>query len=171
MAGEMRPPRVDWEPWEDEVIRSAYPDYRLMEQKLPHRNYRGLRYRAGRLKVVTVRHHWTPPERKRLRDAFRNDATNDDLLVMFPDMSFAQIKGMAQFIKAPRRYVRATLVKDPALLSIRKRTRALGITFRQLDKLARSRNYFGNTPQQPVIKHIVKAIEVLGGNAKIVWSE
>lgn len=160
-----------WTPSEDAKLRALFPSYDCLQAELPHRSYYALRNRARRLNLVRRRHVWTNVEVSRLRDAFVNQVPDRDLEGMFPGLRLGQIKAKAGHIKAPHRKGRRVDFGVPALDAIREKAKAMGHSYVELDKRARTGKFFQKSNRKPILKHISRAAKLLGGEVMIHWED
>ena len=72
--------RAAWQGIEDFAVILIYPNYETLRQLLPWRSYSAIRHRVRRLDIARRRHIWTSPEISRLTAAFRDGASNDELI-------------------------------------------------------------------------------------------
>lgn len=158
-----------WSVREDQTLAMLYPDYGEIQRRLKRRSYYAIRGRARTLGIVTRRHVWTHPEVKRLRTLYRRGATRAEANAAFPGLSQSQICSKARHI----RLVRAR--RDPYKLgvvpldAVRKQATARGLSWRKLDKIAKTGRYFQQTTRRVDWAHLARAIEKLGGTIEIAW--
>jgi len=159
-----------WQPWEDDILRAFYPDYRAMRRKLRKRSYDGIRYRVRVLGIARKNHVWLTTEEQRLRRLFAK-ADRDEILASFSGMSWSQISKKAQRLRLrrPRRQPKPTghSVVDVVL----ERAFSENISRTDLDFLSRSKRYFRNAGRLANVngKALLRAIDVLGGEITIRW--
>lgn len=161
----------EWTPQEDAKLSALYPSYDLLQAALPLRSYWALRNRVQSLNIARRRHVWTNLEIRRLRDAFENQVPDRDLEGLFPGLRLSQIKAKAGHMKAPHRKGERIDFGVPALDAIRERARAMGISYVELDKRARTGKFFQKSTRQPMLKHISRAAKLLGGDVTIEWKD
>ncbi|MBK1976155.1 hypothetical protein JIX58_10405 [Brevundimonas diminuta] len=156
-----------WTPRADAIIRDAYPDYRLMRRRLPHRSLAALKNRAAVLGVVHRRHTWTNMEVRKLAALFAADASNAELEHAFPGLRLRQIKEKARHLRLPHRKPRLVSLNDPALDAVRQRAIDKGLSLRRLDRKARTGRYFQQSTTRPVLAHLARAAVILEGELRI----
>ena len=158
-----------WRPEEDAIVRDRYPDYDRTVQALPHRSRRAVAHRAMRLGVAKKLHVWTAAEVVRLRGAISRNATNRELLALFPGLRLRQILAAAYRTRVRRRPRPPILVGVPILDAIRQKAYTTGLTLRELDYLARTGRYFQHAPRRIVWKHVGRALELFEAALEIAW--
>lgn len=177
MAGAMSKPSDTlgqaerWTAEEDERLRSLYPHYDQLRAALPHRSLAALKRRVRCLGIVIRRHVWTNFEIRRLREAFENHVPDKDLELLFPGLRLSQIKAKAGHIKALHRRAQRVIFEVQALDVIRHRAKAHGLSYVELDRQARTGEFFQKSRRQPMLKPIVRAAALLGGEVCIEWRE
>jgi len=158
-----------WTKAEDKWVRKLYPDYHQLQIKLPRRSLAAIKHRAAKLKIVTSRHVWTNLEIRALYKACAINATADELLNLFPQLSLCQIKSKARHIGAARRRLRLIPVQHPTLFAIREKAFEKGITLVKLDQMANTGKYFQKSCRKPILRFMTLAIIALGGVPVIDW--
>lgn len=158
-----------WTEAEDKWVWKLYPDYRQLQLKLPCRSLAAIKHRSAKLKIVTRRHVWTNREVKTLYQACAINATADELLKLFPQLSLCQIKSKARHIGAARRKFRPVPVQDSTLFTIRQKAYEKGITFVKLDEIAGTGRYFQKSCREPILRFMTLGIIALGGEPAVDW--
>ena len=138
---------------------------------LPHRSLAALKHRVRCLGIVHRRHVWTNFEVRRLREAFEKHASDKELEALFPGIRLSQIKAKAGHIRAPHRRAQRAIFEVQALDAIRHRAKARGLSYVELDRLARTGKFFQKSRRQPMLKPIARAAALLGGEVCIEWRE
>jgi hypothetical protein len=161
--------KMRWSAREDRIVETVYPDYREMQRRMPARSYGAIRSRARKLGVATSRHVWTNQDMAKLRTLYRRGATRAEVAAAFPLLSQGQICSKAAHVRLVR--VRRTpyALGVPPLDDVRRRAAAQGLTWRQLDTLAKTGRYFQQTTRRVDWQHLAHAIEMLGGTIEIIW--
>lgn len=160
---------ASWTADEDERLRSLYPHYDLLQAALPHRSLSALKHRVRRLGIARSRHVWTNLEVGRLRAAFENHIPDKALESLFPGLRLSQIKAKAGHIRAPHRRAPLAIFEVQALDAIRRRAKALGLSYVALDRQARTGKFFQKSRRQPMLKPIARAAALLQGEVHIEW--
>jgi hypothetical protein len=168
-AVENRMPAIIWTADEDERLRSLYPRYDQLRAALPHRSLAALKHRACRLGIVRRRHVWTNIEVRRLREAFENHVPDSEFEALFPGLRLSQIKAKARHIRAPHRRAQCVIFGVQALDAIRRRARARGLSYVELDRIARTGKFFQKSRRQAILKQIARAAALLDGEVSIQW--
>ena len=160
-----------WNEAEDELLRSLFPDYKAIVKALPHRTYFACRTRARTLGLVVARPPFTAKELSLIRRLYPA-ADRDELLARLPGRDWGRITAFAQrhgVRRLPKTY-KPTGVQ--VLDQIRSRCRELNYTMPDLDKLIRSKGYFGKANwSRGHIHHrdIGRAVRALFGELKADW--
>lgn len=159
-----------WTPEEDEIVRQCYPDYRAMALRLPRRNSRAMRHRAGRLGLWNSRHCWTAAQISRLRNLWEAGASNDELTAAFPGIPYSCIAGRAQYAglgsrnRSQRRFT-GNAFRD----SVLRQAIALRVSARRLDSLAKTGSRFASASSSLNDADYASAAEALGMTVRIAW--
>lgn len=125
---------IGWSAAEDGLLRDHYPDYQALREHLPHRTLSALKHRVRAIGIVARRHVWMNIEVARLRKAYTDGVTDHELVVLFPGLRLCQIKSKASHICAERRGLRPAHFGEPALGAIRTRSKAMQLSFVELDR-------------------------------------
>lgn len=159
-----------WEPWEDAIVRTHYPDYRAMRRALRRRSYYALLSRARVLGVTRKVHVWLCAEESRLRRLYPQ-AERSEVLRAFPGMTWGQIRSKAKHmrLRRPRRKLRET--GHPMVDIVIARALAENLSKTDMDFLARSKKFFRQAHRRVNIdgNALLRAIDVLGGELSIRW--
>jgi hypothetical protein len=165
------PPAAIWTAHEDERLRTLYPRYDLLRVALPHCSLSALKHRVRRLGIVRRRHIWTNLEIRRLHEAFENNVPDRELEGLFPGLLLSQIKAKAGHIRASHRRSQQVIFGVQALDSIRQRAREQGLSNVELDRRARTGKFFQKSSRRLMLKSIMRAVALLGGEVSITWRE
>ncbi|SCW94758.1 hypothetical protein SAMN02927924_04570 [Sphingobium faniae] len=92
-----------WSASEDGLLRNIYPDYPMLEARLPNRTLSAIKHHVQALGIVRRRHIWTNVEVARLRKAYRKSVADKELTILFSGLRLCQIKSKASYIGAERR--------------------------------------------------------------------
>lgn len=160
-----------WEPFEDELVRLHYPDYRLLRTLLTERTLAALKHRARVLGVVRRRHVWTNKDREKLNTEAFERATRAELEDMFPGMGTRQVLAMARYLNIKRRPRRPMTLNCACLDSIRARAWEMGWFLSKLDKEAGTSQYFSDSVRKIGMRQVYQAIKALGGRVTIEWDD
>lgn len=167
-------PGLRWLPEEDAIVRRLYPDYAALIVALPTRTRYAIKFRVQSLNLATkikVK-SWTGAELKRLRQACEARAHKTKIIEMFAPRNWEAIYSQIKRFKINRRRIRsAPEFRHPAVLSIRERSYQRNLPFRQLAREIGGSELFGVTDSGTSIAGIIKAVEFLGGEIDIIWSE
>lgn len=168
-----RPRRNRWTEPEDALVRRFYPDYQAMSIHLPRRSLNALRHRCAKLGLPAPRicRTWTAREVKTLLASYNAGASNAELMKLFPGLTLWQIRSKAYDLGARRGRRPLVDIDDATLSSIRIRAFRTKIPFTDLDRMIGSKSYFSKCKRKAVAKHVVGAIELLGGGVAIEWTE
>lgn len=158
-----------WLSREDQIIRNLYPNYAEMQRRLRSRSYYAIRNRARALDVVTRRHVWTNSEVTKLRALYLRGATRAEVSATFPRFESHQITSKARHIRLVRGQRKPYALGVAPIDTVREEAAIQGLTFRKLDKLAKTGRYFQQTTRRIDWGHLAKAIKVLGGAIEIDW--
>jgi hypothetical protein len=162
-----------WTAAEDDILRADYPDYDLLQKRLPRRTYEAIRGRLRALKIQKVKRPWTCKEVLRLRKLWPH-ADRKTLLDAFPECNWHRLSNAARLHKLRRPHNPFSSTGDPLLDSIRARCRYLNYSMGDLDKMAGTADYFrsaGWRRHAPSTFKMVKAIKSLGGKISVSWDE
>jgi len=162
--------RKRWSPQEDEIVRRLYPDYQEIQRHLKKRSYYAIRARARILRVATGRHIWTNRDITRLRSLYLQGATQAEAAAEFPHLNKNQICGKARHIRLVRARRNPYKLGISSLDTVRKQATTQGLSWRQLDKLAKTGRYFQKTIRREDWTHLARAVEKLGGTIDILWN-
>lgn len=158
-----------WSAGEDRIVRSFYPNYPEMQRRLVSRSYCAIRNRARKLGIATARHVWTNRDEAKLRRLYLQGATRAEVDAAFPLLTRCQICSKAGHIRLVRARRTPYPLGIPPLDDVRKQATALGLTWRKLDKIAKTGRYFQQTTRRVDWDHLAKAVEKLGGRIEITW--
>lgn len=158
-----------WSAREDQIILTLYPDYARIQRRLRLRSYYAIRNRVRRLGVVNRRHVWTNSEVKKLRALYLRGATCAEVAAAFPGFRPRQITSKAKHIRLTRGQREPYALGIPPIDTVREQAAIRGLTWRKLDKLAKTGRYFQQTTRRVDWGHLARAIEVLGGTIDIDW--
>jgi hypothetical protein len=158
-----------WSTREDEIVKSLYPKYRKILKRLKGRSYWAVRNRARTLGIVAPRHIWTNSEIKRLKTLYARDATRAEVSREFPYLTSSQLCAKAGHIRLARARNEPYKLGILPIDDVRRKASAQGLTWRQLDKIAKTGRYFQQTTRRVDWMYIAKAIEKLGGTIEITW--
>lgn len=165
-----------WTKAELDIVRVLYPDYEALQNALPERTYFALRAAARTVGVTKARHRWTAAELSRLRKLYPV-ADWATLCSAFPNCTQSQIQKRAKDIRL-RRETNLKPTGSPELDAIRKRATDIGWSMVDLDKMARTRQYFQkamwhNTGGRPSYTAVRKAVAAMDGRLEIqvVWND
>ncbi|MGQ2933678.1 hypothetical protein [Sphingopyxis sp.] len=161
---------IGWSAAEDGLLRDHYPDYQALREHLPHRTLSALKHRVRAIGIVARRHVWTNIEVARLRKAYADGMTDRELVVLFLGLRLCQIKSKASHIRAERRGPRPAYFGEPALDAIRTRSKAMQLSFVELDRRARTGRFFQKSSRRPSLKPIVRAARFLDAEVGIEWA-
>jgi hypothetical protein len=140
-----------------------------MQRRLVSRSYYAIRNRARKLGVAASRHVWTNHDVAKLRTLYLQGATRAEVSAAFPHLTRCQICSKAGHIRLARARRAPYVLGIPPLDEIRKQATALGLTWRKLDKIAKTGRYFQQTTRRVDWDHLAKAVEKLGGRIEITW--
>lgn len=160
-----------WSEVEDVIVRDAYPDYALMMRHLPGRSLSALKHRSSALGVVRRRHVWTQTEVRKLSGLIAAGACKAELLRTFSYLRPGQVQGKICHLGLRRRKAPLASFDDPAVSAVRKRAAEKGMSLRDLDRLARTGRYFQNSTRRLVLRHVARAVAVLGGEVRVEWGD
>lgn len=158
-----------WSASEDRIVRKFYPDYSEMQRRLASRSYYAIRSRARKLGIAAPRHIWTNRDVTKLRTLYLQGATRAEVCAAFPHLTRCQICGKAGHIRLVRARKTPYLLDIPPLDEVRKQATALGLTWRKLDKIAKTGRYFQQTTRRVDWDHLARAVEKLSGRIEITW--
>lgn len=160
-----------WTTEEDEIVRFLFPSYPDIVGALPHRTLRACRTRARTLNLVTRRPPFTARELSLVRRLYPT-AVREVLMPLMPGRTWDQIAKLATrngIYRLPKPFLPTGIT---VLDQIRARCRELNYTMPDLDKMIRSRGYFGNANwSNGHIHHrdIGRAINALFGDLRADW--
>jgi hypothetical protein len=160
---------MKWPAAADRIIEALYPDYEEIQRRLTTRSYCAVRNRAQKLGVAARRHVWTNHKVAKLRRLYDQGATHAELASAFPGLTRSQICSKARHIHLRRMRSEPSTLGVRCLDMIRKRAAILGLTLRELDKIAKTKRYFQRTTRRMDWNHIACAAEALGGRIEITW--
>ncbi|MBZ9909017.1 hypothetical protein LB557_23695 [Mesorhizobium sp. BR115XR7A] len=163
-----------WIPKEDEICRSLYPDYLAMAKALPHRSRKAIEHRCSVLGIVHRRINvWTAKRDTLFRKMYRTSSTQE-LRDAFPEMTMKQIwrRGCKCKLSRPRKRPYRT-TGNLLLDELREECWRQNISMPDLDEFARSGRYFRRRSWRSGLnyKHILRAINELGGTPIVQWQE
>src|SRR5688572_13739708 len=81
-----------WTADEDQLVVIHKDDMRRLKRLLPHRSYRALQARTGKLGLATPQIPWSPADRQRLRRLRRGGLTVRQLTDHFPGRTYRAIE-------------------------------------------------------------------------------
>lgn len=161
-----------WSEWEDQIVRTHYPDYIELCRVLKGRSHSAIKCRASHLDVANRNHTWTSPEITKLCRLYRSGATRDVIENEFPWANWKNLANIARINGAHRR-TRPLASSGVAVIDdIRKRARSLNITMKELDAMSSGQGFFyysrwlQNTRKYSVI---ARAVRALGGQLRAEW--
>lgn len=158
-----------WSPAEDDIVRHNYPSYALMAASLTGRSYNAIKCRARSLNVSKTRHTWTAADRRFLLQKLAECAPKSEIQARFPMLAWQAIRSRANGfgckIQRPRK-----AIFEPAITAVRDAARRRGLTLAELDRRAKSGQYFSKAKEQLMLRHVANGARVLGGDIAIEWS-
>ncbi|ODT71616.1 MAG: hypothetical protein ABS75_07290 [Pelagibacterium sp. SCN 63-23] len=162
-----------WTPEEISTLKANLPGYREVMKKLKRRSYFAVRHKTQSLGLAPKRHIWTAAEISKLRKLY-GGRIEQSYLDAFPGVTRNGLQKVANYynIFRPKKPYEPT--GHPLIDQIRARALELGYTMADVDKLARSNNFFakanwhsGSAPPQ----HLARAVAALGGRLKAEWDD
>jgi hypothetical protein len=165
--------RSKWTSAEDETVRLHAGDYVSMGKALPHKTYNSLRSRAKKLGLVAKRKHSTAAKIARLRRHYPT-ATKAELEKLFPGDSFDELQQTAKYFRIRRQPPPVQPFGFPLIDAIRLRSRELGISARELDRMTKAGAYFYKAHWHAGYVHyqaLTRAVEILGGQLQVEWDD
>lgn len=158
-----------WTPAEDAHLVASYPDYAALGLLLPQRSRGAMEARLSDLGVIHRKPPpWTPSEVRTLAEMRSGGASFKLLREALPRRSRGALAARVHkhAVRLRRRYV---LTGDVLIDAIRRRVTQQGLTLKELDRLVGSGTGFVSGRTNLALKHLAKAIEILGGELEIEW--
>ena len=149
--------------------------YEKMYEKLPRRSHRAIRSKycsLGLPRSGRPRHLWTAFEISRLRKLYPA-ASPEEICSAFPHSTWRAICQAALYHNLRRRKRPYKVTGIPALDEVRRRCFEIGWSMADLDKMARTRNYFSKAGwMRRKVNHraLGRAIEALDGVVLAQWN-
>lgn len=173
LTGKTRSGQLLWTEDELRLLRQLYPmPYAEIAKRLPGRTPGAIRKKAGHMGLSPKVHVWTGAEIKTLRRVYTTGSTAD-IKAAFPGLRMRQITAIANFYKIyrPRKPYLPTGIR--VIDQIRQRAFEIGYSMRDIDELARTKQYFfsGSWRYNLDYKAIGRAITALDGEVVAVWND
>ena len=163
-----------WEEWEDQILRKHYPHYKRMERRLKHRTAVAIRSRCRTLGMKRAIHVWSSAEISKLRKLYPT-APMADISAAFPHSTMINIRQVAQYHGFRRKRMPYSETGFPALDAVRRRCFEARISMPELDKIARTKNYFQKMgwrgKPRPNYRYLGLAMEALNGVVAVNWKD
>lgn len=163
-----------WTDEEDDILRNAYPDYKLACKRLPDRTFRAIVRRVGKLKLKHPNYQcWTAREITRLKKLYPN-APKEDICAEYPSRTWEQISGAARRYGARRPRPPLKKLGIPALDRIRERCDETGWSIADLERECQVDGFFRRTcwkGRKLNYAIIQRAVKILDGRLEIHWRE
>jgi hypothetical protein len=83
-----------WTLYEDDLMRSLFPDYAAIRRAIPHRTYFACRARARALGLVIKRPQFTARELSVIRRAYPS-GERDEIMALLPGRNWPQVRDFA----------------------------------------------------------------------------
>lgn len=155
-----------WKKWECAICQALYPDYRELQQRLPHRSYGAIVLKCMYLGLSTKRHHWIYEESNAFRRMYPR-ASVQDLKKAFPFATRADLCQRAFRLRLfrPRKPYKPT--GFPEIDQIRDGCFHARLTMRDLDYFI-NRKYFSRggwrrgTVDQIAVRRAFKLLRQIG---------
>ena len=162
-----------WGAEEDDLVRALYPDYIALQTHFPLRSLGSIRGRAKSLGIQHKRRRWLASHRAILRREWDAGKTVAQIAAEhFPDVEPNQAKWWASFnVRGTRERRALAKLGSPVLDDIRTRARERGLTMAQLDKQCGAGVYFQHNRKEVVVRWVVAAVEMLGGDLDVAWRD
>lgn len=164
-----------WSVVEDTKMHDLYPTYRGNEARLmralPRRTYVAIKARARALGLAETHRVWTSTEVSVLRSLYPKPLSRSDLLRSLPGRTWGAVNSKAHRLRL-KRSTALKILGRPVLDAIRERTRLIGWSLVDLDRLARTRSYFRKGYQLDLNEEhgaLLKAIRFIGGRVEVSW--
>lgn len=163
-----------WHPDEDATVRNLYPDYAALQKALPHRTQTSLVSRVGALGIARPRHTWKVNEASRLEKLYPV-ASREDLLNAFPGLTLKNLECRARTMKLSRPKRVPARSHLPIINEIVDRAKALNLSPHDVDKIARTGDYFDSRcwrkRKSINAKAVFRAVAALGGRLVVRWED
>lgn len=164
------PSRTLYLPSEDELIWKLHPNYDALKRELPHRTRRSLQARASRIQASSNQNLWTGADRKKLANLRRQGVSVGDLAKLF-GVKCRSIQWQITCLGIGKPQKMRLDGVDPTMSSIRLRAVALKTSIKQLNRSLGTKSLFGARHHKTPLKHVVRAIDSLGGTLSIEWAD
>lgn len=172
-----------WQPWEEAALQRFAADLDASMAALPHRSRAGIEKRRNALGLTPARvMEWRTTEDKVIRENYLKVRDAAGLTAMLPGRTLPAVQ---------KRVLRLNLEIPPLAFdtsndvvnAINNRCRDLGYTMRDLDRIAKTDEYFtrrawgsydkDNSGRRAVIysASISKAVNALGGELRVEWPD
>ena len=157
---------VRWSASEMKIVIDTYPDYRLMQERLPHRSLVQLKRFAYGYGIAKKRHVWTSPEIATLKRASHERWSKKRLCEALPHLTPDQIQ--AQFTHHGFRFRHGPKTLGiPILDEIRIRAFQMNLSLVDLDGICGRGKYWQRCERKPDWRRIEKVLEYVGGHLRV----
>ena len=154
-------------------MRAHWPDRRELQRRLPGRTADAIRSRADTLGLEKARRPpWTARELALLLRLAAEGGTPSTMLAHFPGRTRWQLAAQLKYCRGLKRLERRPPAASGLALmdAIRAEAHRQNVSFTDLDRLCGCGRQFVNG-QKTQLKYLAKAVEVLGGELSISWSD
>ncbi|NEK15706.1 hypothetical protein [Rhizobium leguminosarum] len=163
-----------WTEKECEVIRQCGGDFDKIQKRLKHRTRIAISAQCRKMGIrKRIRHEWTAADISRLGKLYPSAAAAE-ICAIFSHSTWVNIRQVAQYHGFRRRDDTYSLTGYPTLDEVRRRCREIKWSMIDLDKAARTGQYFSKSRWiGKKINHraLGRAIEALDGTVKAEWRE
>jgi hypothetical protein len=125
---------VRWTAVEMKIVMETYPDYDLLQKRLPTRSLSQIKQFAFVYGITSKRHVWTVTEVRKLKQMWEARASDAELLLAFPFATMRSITGAAWHHGFKRPRVRPKLTGHPAIDAIKLRCFEKNYSMSDLDE-------------------------------------
>uniref|UniRef100_A0A6H1ZGK2 Uncharacterized protein n=1 Tax=viral metagenome TaxID=1070528 RepID=A0A6H1ZGK2_9ZZZZ len=167
-------PRDAWSQAELELLKTHWPNVKMLCRLLPRRTVRAMQAKANRCGLTPewTRHMWTAREHSDLRRMVAMGCTRRQI-AMHLGLSVQQVAARMQYtgIKMPKR--RPVPCGDERIDSIRQRAFDLNMSMTEFDRSLGYTRRFSNCfkGKQMSLSSIGRAVVALGGKLQIEWED
>lgn len=158
-----------WTKEEDDLVRKLHPDFKAMKKVLRRRTRAAIQARSCKLGITKKYRRWTALEASRLRKLYPR-SSHTEMRAALSGLTWPQIKAQARYCKLHRDRKPFKQTGHQGLDMIRKYAFCLNLSMADLDKMARTRDYFQKAKWLvrgvPSDKALGRAVKALGGEMR-----
>lgn len=163
-----------WTQTERQILLDHKGDYAAMKKLLPDRSIAAIASQCSKMNLRKTIHVWTAADISKLRRMYPK-ASEEEICAAFPHSTWVNIQQVARYRGMRRdRRVPYKITGIPALDEVRQRCFEIRWSMPDLDKAARTGNYFyraGWIGKRVNHRALGRAIEALDGVVQARWND